>query len=42
MKCETVIINTDIHASFDNGILRIELPTEAKKEEETKKYIDIL
>lgn len=36
------IRDTDIHASFDNGILRIELPTEAKKEEETKKYIDIL
>ena len=36
------IKDTDIHASFNNGVLRIELPTEAKKEEETKKYIDIL
>lgn len=36
------IKDTDIHASFENGILKIELPTEAKKEEDTKKYIDIL
>lgn len=36
------IKDTDIHASFDNGILKIEIPTEAKKEEDTKKYIDIL
>lgn len=36
------IRDTDIHATFENGILRIELPTEAKKEEETKKFIDIL
>jgi HSP20 family protein len=35
------IKDTDIHASFNNGILSIELPTEAQKEEETKKYIDI-
>ncbi len=35
------IKDTDIHASFDNGILSIELPTEAKKEEETKKFIEI-
>ncbi|MBF1102967.1 MAG: Hsp20/alpha crystallin family protein, partial [Solobacterium sp.] len=26
-----VIKDTDIHASFDNGILKIELPTEQKK-----------
>lgn len=36
------IKDTDIHASFNDGILRIELPTEQKKEEESKKYIDIL
>ena len=36
------IKDTDIHASFDNGILKIELPTEQKKEEETKKFIEIL
>lgn len=36
------IKENDIHASFNNGILRIELPTEEKKEEEEKKYIDIL
>ncbi len=35
------IKDSDIHASFNNGMLTIELPTEAKKEEETKKYIDI-
>ena len=38
----TAIKDTDIHASFENGILRVELPTEAKKEEESKKFIDIL
>jgi HSP20 family molecular chaperone IbpA len=36
------IKDTDVHASFNNGILRLEIPTEQKKEEETKKYIDIL
>ena len=36
------IKDTDVKASFDNGILRIEIPTEQKKEEETKKFIDIL
>ena len=36
------IKDSDIHASFENGILKIELPTEAKKEEETKKFIEIL
>ena len=36
------IQDTDIKASFNNGVLTIELPTEKKKEEETKKYIDIL
>lgn len=36
------IKDTDIHASFNDGILKIELPTEQKKEEESKKYIDIL
>jgi HSP20 family molecular chaperone IbpA len=36
------IRDTDVKASFDNGILKIEIPTEQKKEEETKKFIDIL
>ena len=36
------IEDTDIRASFKDGILTIELPTEKKKEEETKKFIDIL
>lgn len=36
------IKESDIHASFNNGILRIELPTEEKKEEESRKYIEIL
>lgn len=35
------IKDSDIHASFENGMLTIALPTEAQKEEETKKYIDI-
>ena len=33
--------DTDIHATFTDGILKIELPTEQKKEEEEKKFIDI-
>ncbi len=36
------IKDSDVHATFDNGILKIEIPTEQKKEEEEKKYIDIL
>lgn len=36
------IRDTDVKASFENGILKIEIPTEQKKEEETKKFIDIL
>ncbi len=32
----------DIHASFKDGILTLSMPTEKKKEEETKKFIDIL
>ena len=36
------IKDPDVKASFDNGILKIEIPTEQKKEEETKKFIDIL
>lgn len=35
------IKDTDVHASFNDGILKIELPTEQKKEEEEKKFIDI-
>ena len=33
--------DTDVHATFTDGILKIELPTEQKKEEEEKKFIDI-
>ena len=32
----------DIHASFDNGLLRLRVPKEAPKVEETPKYINIL
>ena len=35
------IKDTDVHASFNDGILKIEIPTEQKKEEEEKKFIDI-
>ena len=35
------IKDTDVQASFADGILKIELPTEQKKEEEEKKFIDI-
>ena len=34
--------DTDVHATFTDGILKIEIPTEQKKEEEEKKYIYIL
>ena len=36
------IKESDIHASFNNGILTIDFPSEAKKQEEETKYIDIL
>lgn len=32
----------DIHAAFENGILRLQIPKEAPKVEETPKYINIL
>ena len=32
----------DIHASFDSGLLRLRVPKEAPKVEETPKYINIL
>ena len=35
------IKDSDVHASFENGILKIELPTEQKKEEQEKKVIEI-
>ena len=35
------IKESDVHASFENGILKIELPTEQKKEEQEKKFIEI-
>ena len=36
------IKDTDVHASYADGILKIEIPTEQKKEEEEKKFISIL
>ena len=36
------IRETDIRASFNNGILTLEIPTAEQKEKEEKKYIDIL
>lgn len=36
------IRDTDIHAECKDGILRIDFPTEQKKEEDTKKFIEIL
>jgi HSP20 family molecular chaperone IbpA len=36
------IKDSDVHASYKDGILTVEVPTEEKKEQEEKKYIDIL
>ena len=36
------IRDTDVKASFNNGILTVEVPSEKKKEAEEKKYISIL
>lgn len=36
------IKDTDVHASYNDGILTVTIPTPEKKEEETKKFIDIL
>ncbi|MBR2066933.1 MAG: Hsp20/alpha crystallin family protein [Solobacterium sp.] len=36
------IRDTDVHATFTDGILKIEIPTEQKKEEDEKKLIQIL
>ncbi len=33
--------DSDIHASFDNGVLKIDIPTEQQKEVEEKKLIAI-
>lgn len=38
----TALRESDIHASFNNGILTVDFPTEAKKQEEEKKFIQIL
>jgi HSP20 family molecular chaperone IbpA len=38
----TALKETDIHASFKDGILTVDFPTEQKKQEEEKKYIEIL
>ena len=35
------IAQEDIKASFDNGVLIVSIPKEAKKKEEEKKYIEI-
>ncbi|MCI5744692.1 MAG: Hsp20/alpha crystallin family protein [Erysipelotrichaceae bacterium] len=35
------IAKEDIKASFDNGVLIVSIPKEAKKKEEEKKYIEI-
>lgn len=34
--------DSDIKASYENGILTLEVPSEQKKEQEEKKFIDIL
>ena len=36
------IRESDVRASYENGILTVTIPSEEKKEEEQKKYIDIL
>ena len=35
------IKDSDVHAAFEDGILKIDIPTEQKKEEEEKKFISI-
>ena len=34
--------DSDIHASYKDGVLTVSVPTEAKKEQETPKYINIV
>lgn len=34
--------DTDVHASFENGVLTLSIPSAEKKEAEEKKFIDIL
>ena len=38
----TALKEADIHAAFKDGILTIDFPTEQKKQEEEKKFIEIL
>ncbi len=38
----TALKQADIHASFKDGILTVDFPTEQKKQEEEKKFIEIL
>lgn len=38
----TALKETDIHAAFKDGILTVDFPTEQKKQEEEKKFIEIL
>lgn len=35
------IKDTDVHASYNDGVLTLTIPTPEKKEAETKKFIDI-
>ena len=41
-KYRRQVIYKDIKAGFENGILRLQVPKDAPKVEETPKYIDIL
>jgi len=38
----TAIKESDIHASFNNGVLIVDFPTEQQKQAEEKKFISIL
>lgn len=38
----SAIKDSDVHASYENGILTVSVPSEQKKEAEEKKFIDIL
>lgn len=37
----TALKESDIHASFKDGVLTVDFPTEQKKQEEEKKFIEI-
>ena len=40
-KVGTALTDADIHASFQDGILSIDFPTEQRKQEMEKKFISI-